>query len=231
VRTAQLGLDLPFNGGLCCYSWPSQGGIKNYRLDEQVNAASVEPFKQFLQQLFANIPPETRLQVVVHSMGNRLVLQALAELGQQPGPIQPIDHLVLCAPDVGLRDFTAWLPTARQLSRRMTLYVGDSDTALLASKALHAEQRIGDALPPVIVPGVETIDCSAVEFSLMGHSYYGGNVEVLCDLFAVLKEDLPPEQRQWLAPRQHQGQTYWTFTARPTPVRYTWNFPEDKRVH
>ncbi len=229
VRTAQLGLDLPFNGALCCYSWPSQGGIKNYSADEKVNAASVEPFRQFLETLIAGIPGDTKLQILVHSMGNRLVLGALEQMAAKPGPIQPIDNLVLCAPDVGLTDFANTIPAARQLSRRVSLYVGGSDTALLASKALHGEQRVGDAHPPVLVPGVETIDCSAVELSLMGHSYYGSNLEVLCDLFSLLKEDLPADQRGWLKRSSGTDQPLWHFCEQPTPVLFTWHFPESRR--
>lgn len=229
IRTAQLGLDLPFNGALCCYSWPSQGGIKNYSTDERVNAASVEPFRQFLEELIAGIPADTKLQILVHSMGNRLVLGALEQMAAKPGPIQPIDNLVLCAPDVGLSDFSRLIPSARQLSRRVSLYVGNSDTALLASKALHGEQRIGDADPAVVVPGVETIDCSAVELSLMGHSYYGSNLEVLCDLFSLLKEDLPADQRGWLKRSQGADEPLWHFREQPTPVLFTWHFPESQR--
>ncbi len=228
IRTAQLGLDLPFNGGLCCYSWPSQGGIKNYGKDETVNAESVEPFRQFLQTVLEGVRPETKIQIVVHSMGNRMVMQTLDELSRQPGLTKSIDNVVLCAPDVGLTDFEAWVPGVRQMARRVTLYAGDSDTALIASKALHKEQRVGDAHPPVVIAGVETIDCSAVEMSLMGHSYYGGNVEVLCDLFSLLKEDQPASARSWLSPVEKAGQRHWKFTSQPAPVYVTWNFPPDR---
>lgn len=229
IRTAQLGLDLPFNGALCCYSWPSQGGISNYSADERANALSVPPFRDFLAGLIQGVPAETRIHILVHSMGNRLVMQSLRELSETPGPIKPIDNLVLCAPDVGLRDFSEWIPGARQLARRVTLYVGDSDTALIASKALHGEQRVGDALPPVIYPGVETVDCSPVEMSFMGHSYYGGNVEVLCDLFSLLKEDHPASKRDWLASQETPAGPFWRFHEQPTPVYFTWNFPDEKR--
>lgn len=227
IRTAQIACDLPFNGAVCCYAWPSQGGIRNYGTDEDFNYASVEHFQTFLQELFASIPPETKVNIVVHSMGNRIVMQALNRMPEPEGSTKPINHVVLCAPDVGVSDYYSWIDGVKNQARRVTLYVGDGDTALAASKALHAEQRVGDAIPPVLAEGVETIDCSPVELSLMGHSYYGGSIEVLCDLFCILKEDLPASERNWLTQVTEEGETFWRFTTQPVPVYWTWNFPPE----
>ncbi|MCG6154459.1 alpha/beta hydrolase [Rubinisphaera margarita] len=227
IRTAQIACDLPFNGAICCYAWPSQGGIRNYGKDEAFNSASVEHFQTFLQNLIGNVPEDTKINIVVHSMGNRVVMQALNRMPEPHGDARPVSHVVLCAPDVGISDYYGWIDGVKKQSRRVTLYVGDGDTALAASKALHAEQRVGDALPPVLTEGVETIDCSPVELSLMGHSYYGGSIEVLCDLFCILKEDLPASERNWLTPIREDGETFWRFTSQPTPVHWGWNFPPE----
>src|SRR5690606_41428886 len=64
-----------------------------------------------------------------------------------------------------------------------------SSDLLIASKGLHQQQRIGDAIPPVVMPGIETVSASAIDTSFMGHSYYGSNRAALSDLFALVKEE------------------------------------------
>src|SRR5436190_7891811 len=51
IRAAQVALDVPFNGAIVAYAWPSQGGVQNYSSDEPINRASVEPFTEFLLAL------------------------------------------------------------------------------------------------------------------------------------------------------------------------------------
>jgi esterase/lipase superfamily enzyme len=227
-RAAQLGIDLPFNGAVIAYSWPSQGGIRNYSADEQVVAASVEPFVHFLDDLDRALPSSTNLHIVVHSMGNRLVLAGLSRLPERFAHPPRFANLVLAAPDVGVDDFRRLGPQAIRTARRTSLYVCDSDTALIASKGLHNMQRIGDALPPVIVPGIETIDASAIETSFMGHSYYGSNRSALSDLFALIKENRPAAERGWLRANSSPEGTWWSVASTPTEVRCVWHFRDLK---
>lgn len=224
TRTAQIGIDLPFNGAVVAYSWPSQGGVSNYGNDEGIVEQSVAPFAQFLNTIDRAVPPETRIHMLVHSMGNRLVLNGLQQFAAT-GRVRPrFENVILAAPDVGVPDFEALAPAAVAMAKRVTLYAQESDTALLASKARHSQQRIGDAVPPVVIAGVETIDASAIETSFMGHSYYGSNRSALSDLFALIKEDRPAEKRRWLKKESDSTGSWWTFAAQPTEVRCTWYF-------
>ena len=226
ARAAQIALDLPFNGAVLAYSWPSQGGIGNYRADEQIVAESFEPFVQFLEAVDRAVPARSRIHILVHSMGNRLVLAALSRLPSRFRSPPRFANVILAAPDVGVADFQHLAPAAVAVAERATLYVCDSDTALVASKSIHGQQRIGDAVPPVVVPGVETIDASAIETSFMGHSYYGSNRSALSDLFALLKEHRPAAERPWLKAETDDRGRWWSFASRPTEVRWTWYFEE-----
>lgn len=224
VRTAQVALDLPFNGAVVAYSWPTQGGVFNYDADEPVNAKSVEPFREYLTRLRDGLSDDARIHVVVHSMGNRIVLHALSEFPESR-VVPPIDNLVLCAPDVGLTDYRRWAPAAAQRCRRVTLYASRGDAALIVSKGKHAEQRAGDAHPPAVIEGVETIDCSGIDaMSFMGHSYYSGNVEVLADLFMVLKRDLPAARRSHLKETKGRSGKYWKWIDSAPHDLWTWHF-------
>jgi len=225
---------MPFNGAVVAYSWPSQGGINSYDEDEAINHESVKPFTEFLRNLRASIPADARIHLVVHSMGNRLVLKSLRELSasddsahrKQSWP--PFSNLVLCAPDVGLSDFQAWMPDIIPQCERITLYANSSDTALIASKSLHAEPRAGDARFMPIVDGVETIDCSRIDMSFMGHSYYGSNPDVLTDLFVILRENASAQQRPHLKRKWTRRGHYWEFERSAGTILCTWHF-EDPR--
>ena len=235
IRTAQIALDMPFNGAVVAYCWPSQGGVFKYATDEPINKKSVAPFVAFLTALRAGVPAETRINIVVHSMGNRIVMEALHEMAQAspPGtgsnPRKPFANVALCAPDVGRSDFQMWAPGVVSQADRVTLYANSSDTALIASKQLHQERRAGDAWEPETAPGIETIDCSRIDLTLMGHSYYGSNTDVLSDLFMLLKEDLPAARRPHLTRLPtDSGDSLFQFSATAPALNVTWHF-EDRQ--
>jgi esterase/lipase superfamily enzyme len=225
TRTAELALRIPFNGAIVTYCWPTQGGALKYSDDEPINKASVEPFTQFLTTLRDGVPKETRIHILVHSMGNRIVMESLNAL-PEPVDQKPFSHVVLCAPDVGRSDFLQWAPGVVAQSDRVTLYVNASDSALIVSKGLHAEKRAGDAVVPLVVEGVETIDCSRIDQSLMGHSYYVDNRDVTTDLFMLLKENRPPSQRTFLEQKKSTDGNYWQFAGHAPTIMCTWHFDE-----
>ena len=220
--TAELALKMPFNGAIVSYCWPSQGGVLNYNVDEPINQASVAPFTEFLIALREGVP-DARIHILVHSMGNRIVMNSLSQL-HNSGASKLFGHVVLCAPDVGIDDFRKWAPGVVQVSEQVTLYANASDSALIASKGLHAEQRAGDAHSPMIVPGIDTIDCSRIESGLLGHSYFSGNDDVASDIFLLIKDHRPASERRHLTPlRTNHGQ-YWQFSKPAPNLMCTWHF-------
>lgn len=226
ICAAELALNMPFNGAVVTYSWPTQGGVLNYDGDEPINKASVAPFMEFLRTLRAGVPEETRITILVHSMGNRIVMDALHQLPPPRGR-KPISQVVFCAPDVGRRDFEVWAPGVLAQSDRVALYSNASDSALIASKGKHAESRAGDAWHPIFVPGIEVVDCSRVDLTMMGHSYFGQNADVLTDLFMLIKEQRPAEKRPHLERRESEtGAVYWAFQHSAPAIYCTWHFDE-----
>ena len=228
IRTAQVALDMPFNGAVVSYCWPSQGGVFSYNDDEPINKASVAPFTQFLTTLRAGVPPETRISIVVHSMGNRIVMESLSRMaGDSWDGAKPFANVALCAPDVGQTEFQKWAPGVVAVSDRVSLYSSSGDAALIASKGLHRERRAGDAWEPLIVEGVETIDCSRIDLTFMGHSYYGSNTDVLSDLFMLIKEVKPAAKRPHLSRlKSDDGQTFYQFSKSAPEFRAGWHFDE-----
>lgn len=97
-------------------------------------------------------------------------------------------------------------------ARRVTLYASSNDEALALSKRLHAYSRAGESgAELVVVDGVDTVDVSNVDTSLVGHSYYGSNDTVLADLSYALTDPRPARSRTWLAPVSFGSMVYWVF--------------------
>ena len=77
LEPLELALNIPFNGAIVSYCWPSQGGVLNYNVDEPINQASVAPsFTEFLTALREGVP-NARIHILVHSMGNRIVMNSV----------------------------------------------------------------------------------------------------------------------------------------------------------
>jgi hypothetical protein len=65
----------------------------------------------------------------------------------------------------------------------------------------------------VVTEYVDTVDATLVDTSLMGHTYIGKNNSILADVFDLLRDGSPPDQRFRLAPRTRVGRRYWYFRA------------------
>jgi len=90
-----------------------------------------------------------------------------------------------------------------------TLYASSNDEAIRISKEPHSYPRAGEAGDDIIIlPGLDTIDASMVDTSLIGHSYFAEKRSVLSDLFYLLGEGKPPSQRHSLEPRTSAKGTY-----------------------
>jgi esterase/lipase superfamily enzyme len=212
-RTAQMTSDLKYPGAAVFYSWPSQANWYKYRLDEKNVELSVGQLKSFLLEVAAR-SNATTINLVAHSMGNRALTSALKEIDATArGNDILFNQVVLAAPDIDATIFKERIaPSIVTKARRITLYASSKDLALFASRQFNSgDARAGDAGDDiVVVSGVETIDASASDSSLLGHCYYGSSVSVLRDIEHLLKNQ-PPQNRPFLHPRAHQGMTYWIF--------------------
>jgi len=214
-RTAQIAYDLDFPGAPIFYSWPSQASLTGYTVDENNVEWTVPHLREFLAEVTQRSGAE-QVHLVAHSMGNRALAGALRGLSYRPDVKQPMfNHVVLTAPDVDADVFRRDLaPRIVKTAERVTLYASSNDKALSYSKTVHGYPRAGDTGEDlVVVPGIDTIDVSAVDTSLfgLGHLYYGSNRTVLADLFDLIRKAKPPEQRRWLRPELLGSLRYWVF--------------------
>jgi esterase/lipase superfamily enzyme len=221
-RTAQIAADLKFEGAPICYSWPSQGNLLKYTVDENNVEWTIPHLRQFLTELAERSGAEA-IHLVAHSMGNRALTGALRSLSRDLQGSPLFNQVVLTAPDIDADVFRRDIaPAILGTARRVTLYASATDDALLLSKKVHGFPRAGDTgRDLVVVPGMDTIDVTGIDTSLLGHAYYAANETVLTDLVQLLKQNLPPDRRELLLPSELNGQRYWIFqagtrTARPS---------------
>ncbi len=212
-RTGQLAYDLNFHGAPIFYSWPSKGDLDGYAADEDTIVWTTPHLKAFLQQVALQSNART-VHLIAHSMGNRALTQALADLAASPaGPAKPhFREVILAAPDVDQDVFKQLAAAMEKSADRVTLYASSHDEALAASKKLHEFPRAGEAGRNLLVmKGIDTIDVSTVDTSLLGHSYFGDNGSVISDIHRLLTQGSPPNQRSCLSQASLLNLAYWVF--------------------
>ena len=83
------------------------------------------------------------------------------------------------------------------------------DPQVRLSRTLHDYPRAGDSGEGLtVVEGVQTIDASVIDTSLLGHSYFADAVRMVQDLVRVLAQRMQPDQRA-LKTAQKAGLRYW----------------------
>jgi len=213
-RTAQLAYDLDFDGVPMMYSWPSQGRLIGYNGDSETVDWSSPHLQSFLERV-ARESGALRIHLVAHSMGNQLLANALVALGRQ-ADIQPLfDNVIMAAPDVNAYTFTDQIwPGIKKAAKRFTLYASSDDEALKASKSSKGPNdfdRLGEAGPKIVViSGLDTVDASGIDTSLLGHSYVDSCKPVMDDVQMIMQKGLAPLQRK-LHDHYKEGLAYWTF--------------------
>lgn len=215
-RTAQLKYDLEFDGPAIFYSWPSQGALMGYMFDENNVAWTVPHLEEFLKAV-AEKTGAKQIHLIAHSMGNRALTAALERLSNKllPDEAPLFNEVLLTAPDIDADIFRRDIaPSIVKTARRVTLYASSNDDALKISKKFHGYPRAGESGDNlVIVSGIDTIDVSGVDTSLLGHTYYGDNDTVITDIVQLLRESKPPGLRARLRAAIRDGLEYWVFKS------------------
>jgi esterase/lipase superfamily enzyme len=147
-------------------------------------------------------------------MGNRALVNAVYRIAteRRTTPVPRFNQMILTAPDIDANTFVQLAQAMTAAAQRVTLYASSNDEALKASRAYQGYQRAGDSSPDVvIVTGVDTVDVSTVDTSLLGHSYYGDSRSVLSDIFALVREGKEPGLRVGIRPAGQSPRLYWAF--------------------
>jgi esterase/lipase superfamily enzyme len=210
-RTAQIAYDLHFDGAPIVYSWPSEESltVTGYATDLTNNDWTVPHLRWFLEDVVAKTGA-ARIHVIAHSMGNRALVNALDRMSL--ANTGRFAHIFLTAPDIDASSFVQLAEAVKRNTQAATLYASANDKALKASKRLQSYCRAGDtSCGVVVIPGIDTVDVSAVDSDFLGHFYYGDNRSVISDIFSLLTQGLPPAKRFGLRAVGQTPNRYWRF--------------------
>ena len=216
-RAAQLSVDLKFAGRTLLYSWASAADTKKYTVDESTIDWSRDHFEAFLQLALSEIGAG-KVHIIAHSMGNRAVINTLERITswQLPAGAAKLGQVIFAAPDIDRDRFVQLAAKFKGCAARVTLYASSRDVALLASKFVHGYPRAGEAGEALlVVDGVDTIDASLVDTSLVGlrHSYFGEKRSILNDMFNLITQQLAPDKRFDLEAVGDTLKRYWSYRA------------------
>ena len=146
----QIGAMSNFDGPIIHYSWPSQGNLLSYAVDETNMYWDQRNFRNFLTTL-ARTEWVKEIVIVSHSLGARLVTPAVEYVDRTStnADSSNISNIILASPDVDREDFERDIAeevlAARRVNndRRVTVYASLSDRALAVSRAVHGYPRLG----------------------------------------------------------------------------------------
>jgi esterase/lipase superfamily enzyme len=221
-RAAQVMWDLQYKGLPILFSWPSRGGATNpvdiaisYQHDLDSALTQSDTFDGFLHTLKSL--GIKKVHLLVHSMGNFLVLNALRRENSWKQPIR-LGEWILAAPDIDVDQFLQFVPTVQPYVAHMTLYASAMDNALLASMAARGGKPRAGFVPdgkPILMRGIDSIDVSALGGEIFGlnHDVFASNRSLIDDIGLVLDGRAPDQRLRELRP----------VPINPPPPKY-WQF-------
>jgi esterase/lipase superfamily enzyme len=234
-KTAFLAHVLDIDSPLLVFDWPGDQGSSplGYRRAQGVARESGAALAETLLLAIREIQPE-RLWLIANSMGGEVVVHAFALMYREADLADEqteIEDVVLTAPDVGRDEFDRQF--AREigaLTRNLTAYVSSNDRALLMSRVLNRERRLGEstvdprqpdqleeaaALFELVDPDgelVTVVDVTPVNRTRNFHGFSLETPEFFDDLFLRLTNAETPRSRLNYPVSGASGRRYWVLT-------------------
>lgn len=169
-RLVQLSVDSRADGVPVLFSWPSAGSPFAYLADKDAVAFSRDGLARTLSALVDDAEGAP-VQVVAHSMGGLLTMEALRQLKLE-GQDDVLDKLsvVMAAPDIDPDVFRAQIAVIGPMARTMTLLVSQDDRALdLSSRLSSHRARVGalDVADPRVERAARAANIAIVDISAL----------------------------------------------------------------
>ncbi|MFP5354953.1 MAG: alpha/beta hydrolase [Gemmatimonadota bacterium] len=208
IRAARLMAGMQYPGALVLFSWPSDGELANYRLDQRDARAAGAQLAQVLAEL-REVAGSRRVSVVAHSMGGEVLASALRSLDAAQRPLV-LGDAVFIAPDVAAGEFLqVVLPSLRARAARVTVYASAADFALWSSWGSNRERRLGlGGRFATLARGVETVEVSYDHTDRLGHNPFDAE-GFRDDLHRLLVQGLGASRRGLASLTRDDGQVMW----------------------
>ena len=211
------------------YTWPSDGALLSYGYDESSTDTAEQNFRLLMKTLTDNVP-SSRINIVAHSMGSRLLTKFIAGLPERnikPDTIK-FRYLIFAAPDISTEFFRQkqeepLLPNypISEYAERITIYSSQYDRPLGLSQMLHRDQRLGlsDETNMYLATDIIAVDASPIDpakwyqkFSFATrHSYVFDKAAGVRDMSLLLAGN-EPASRPGMIRKTRSGLPYWVLT-------------------
>jgi len=216
-RLAQIVFDTQYNGQPLLFRWASANTALGYKRDRDSVAIARKPFIEFLKLLQTEMD-FGEIHVLAHSMGNWLVMDALANFSK-PLLQRPISELIMAHPDVDQDLYKVLVRDIAEFTKGMTLYASSRDFPLWFSGLSGGNFAAGasNSQGPVTSEGVDSIDISVLsgDESLMKHGTFAEHRSMVDDIGRLLMQRArPPNHRSPQVRPVPEGATnpiYWKF--------------------
>jgi len=199
------------------YSWPSTHKLLKYLDDETNNTWDMVHFSEFLRELLQDSAAPSTIDILAHSMGNRLVVASLENSFLSKLQTAPLNGTIPCffnadqsaenavragchhfgqvifaAPDVDSATFYEALPHMSSVSEGLTIYGSSHDKALTLSRDIHGHCRAGLAgcdedIAPQLT-NVNAIDASIFSCDFLDHGYWLSSSTMQKDIGSIFSE-------------------------------------------
>ncbi|NCA89684.1 MAG: alpha/beta fold hydrolase [Gammaproteobacteria bacterium] len=233
--TAFLAHVIDIDAPVMVFDWPGNQGptLSAYRRAQAVATASGADLAAVLRFITAEIRPE-RLWILANSLGSQVVVEAVHRLYQDPAfadAAVEIDELVLSAPDVSKQEFNArFRQELSAVARNTTVYISSNDRALLLSRFVNRERRLGEStltidqaemldgvaeLMDLVTPDddrVTLVDVTAVNRTRNFHNFSLEVPEFFDDIYLRLANPITPLNRLRFEFRTPEGKRYSVLT-------------------
>ena len=234
-KTAFLAHVLDIDAPMLVFDWPGdQGnGPRRYLRAQAIARESGVELARAIDRIVRDVQPE-RLWIVANSMGAEVVVSAFSELYKQKDMADSeteIEHVVLTAPDVSHEEFgSQFKHKILALSENLTVYVSSNDRALLMSRVINRDRRLGEStVDPsnpdqweeaasaleLVTPGsdaVSLIDITPVNRTRNFHNFSLETPEFFDDVYLRLSNDVSPASRLIYKVTTANGTEYWVLT-------------------
>jgi esterase/lipase superfamily enzyme len=170
-----------FRGETLAFSWPSRAKLLDYGYDRDSAMWSRDALHAVLDALLTS-PTTGRINIVAHSVGSMLAMEALRALYAERGALAAdrIGALVFAAPDIDMDVFTSSVEHIGPLARKITVITATNDRALAVSSWMAGGMtRVGAAEKAKLkLYGVHVIDASEEGWGLINHDLFLSNDQI-----------------------------------------------------
>ncbi len=194
-RFAQVVHDAKAPGIPVLFTWPSRGELKlrAYTYDRESANYSRNALEQLIEMLAADRSVK-EINIVAHSMGNWVTLEALRNMSIRSGKIgAKVANVILVAPDVDVDVFRGEMQRMGKSRPRFLLFTSQDDGALNFSKTIWGGvERIGAIDPSQEPYKSELAQENVVAFDLtnLKGSAHGRAFEDITTVMAMLKDKI-----------------------------------------